>query len=68
MPWLDACSVAMKMLEIAEAKPSPFGNPLEWKGYKGATPLHAACRNSHLDVVKKLIEKKAYVTKESVHS
>ena len=34
-------------------------DPVEWNGYLNATPLHAACKNSHLEIVKKLIEKGA---------
>jgi ankyrin repeat protein len=36
-----------------------FGDPVKWKGYLNATPLHAACKNSHLEIVKILIEKGA---------
>jgi ankyrin repeat protein len=42
-----------------EKHSSPFGNPVEWEGYLNATPLHAACKNSHLEIVKILIEKGA---------
>ena len=66
--WLDACRIVTKMLEVAKANPTRFGNPLEWKGYMGATPLHAACRNSHLDIVMELIKQGADVTKKSVNS
>ena len=32
---------------------------VNWKGYLDATPLHATCKNSNLEVVKILIEKGA---------
>ena len=37
---------------------------VNWKGYLDATPLHAACKNSNLEVVKVLIDKKADITAE----
>ena len=41
-------------------------NPVKWKGYLNATPLHAACENSHLAIVKKLIERGADILAEYV--
>ena len=39
-------------------------NPVHLIGHCDATPLHAACKNSHLEIVKKLIEKGADITAE----
>ena len=39
-------------------------NPVHWKGHLDATPLHAACKNSHLKIVKELIEKGADIKAE----
>ena len=38
--------------------------PVHWKGHLDATPLHAACKNSHLKIVKKLLEKGADIKAE----
>lgn len=53
---LDYCSVAAKMLSYADLCDA---NPVNWKEHLNATPLHAACKNGHLKVVEKLIEKGA---------
>ena len=45
---------------------NPDTNPDEWKGHLNATPLHAACKNSHLAIVKKLIERGANILAEYV--
>ena len=62
---LSSDSVVEKML-------SQFANsntkPANWKEYDGATPLHAACENSHPQIVEKLIEKGANITATSVES
>jgi ankyrin repeat protein len=42
--------------------------PVTWKGHDGATPLHAACENSHPQIVEKLIKKGANITVTSVES
>lgn len=39
-------------------------NPVHWQGHVNATPLHAACKNSHLKIVKKLIERGADIRAE----
>ena len=54
-------SVVEKMLYYATGS-----NPVTWKGHCNATPLHAACKNSNLTIVKKLLEKMADIAAESV--
>ena len=52
-------SVVEKMFQLAELNGT---NPVKLRGFMNATPLHAACRNSHLEIVKKLIDKGAKIT------
>lgn len=43
-------------------------DPVKWKGYVNSTPLHAACKNSHIEIVKLLIEKGADIGVQYVFS
>ena len=50
-------SVVVKMLDNARDT-----TPLTWRGHWSATPLHAACKSSHLDIAKELVKRGADVT------